>query len=117
MLEALAHWDRVFAVLEDDDHEKLQRFGLGRVVLAEARIVGGPKVHAIGSVVSPEPNGSAQSALPEGLSDAEIDGRIAERIAARARRDFAASDKIRDELLQAGVILEDTKAGTRWKRK
>jgi cysteinyl-tRNA synthetase len=55
--------------------------------------------------------------LVASLNDDEVEDRIAERNAARARRDFAASDKIRDELLQAGVILEDTKAGTRWKRK
>jgi cysteinyl-tRNA synthetase len=35
----------------------------------------------------------------------------------RRRRDFAASDKIRDELLARGIILEDSAAGTRWKRK
>jgi cysteinyl-tRNA synthetase len=51
------------------------------------------------------------------LSGQEIERRIAERDSARLRRDFAAADKIRAELLTAGVILEDTKAGTRWKRK
>jgi cysteinyl-tRNA synthetase len=53
-----------------------------------------------------------------GLSDAEIEARIAERQAARKRRDFAASDRIRDELAQAGIILEDSRdGGVRWKRK
>jgi len=47
----------------------------------------------------------------------EIEQLIADRQAARRRRDFAASDKIRDELLARGIILEDSAAGTRWKRK
>ena len=47
----------------------------------------------------------------------EIEQLIADRQAARRRRDFAASDKIRDELLTRGIILEDSAAGTRWKRK
>jgi cysteinyl-tRNA synthetase len=48
---------------------------------------------------------------------AEIDRRIEERNAARRRRDFSAADRIRDELAVQGIILEDSAAGTRWKRK
>jgi cysteinyl-tRNA synthetase len=51
------------------------------------------------------------------LSDEAVEERIAKRNEARRRGDFASADKIRDELQTAGVILEDTKAGTRWKRK
>ncbi len=52
-----------------------------------------------------------------GLSDAEIENLIAERNKARKTRDFKRSDEIRKRLADAGVILEDTKDGTRWKRK
>jgi cysteinyl-tRNA synthetase len=51
------------------------------------------------------------------LSDAEIDSRIAERAAAKKARNFALADQIRDQLLEQGIILEDTKSGVRWKRK
>ncbi len=47
----------------------------------------------------------------------EIDALIAERQAARRRRDFAAADAIRDGLAERGVLLEDGPSGTRWKRK
>ncbi len=53
-----------------------------------------------------------------GLSDAEIEERVAARQQARRQRDFAASDRIRQELAERGIILEDLKDGTvRWKRK
>jgi cysteinyl-tRNA synthetase len=57
------------------------------------------------------------TAHEDALTDAAIDGLIAERNAARKARDFARADQIRAELLEKGVILEDTKDGVRWKRK
>ena len=48
--------------------------------------------------------------------DAEIQALIDERDAARAAKDFGASDRIRDELKQRGVEIIDTPQGTRWKR-
>ena len=49
------------------------------------------------------------------LSPDEIQRAIDERLAARKARDFARADRIRQELAAQGVILEDTKDGTRWK--
>ncbi len=51
-----------------------------------------------------------------GLSDAAIDALIAERTAAKKSRNFARADEIRAELAAAGIVLEDTKDGVRWKR-
>ncbi|MBV8820506.1 MAG: cysteine--tRNA ligase, partial [Acidobacteriaceae bacterium] len=52
-----------------------------------------------------------------GLSDAQIDEKIQARTQAKKSKDFALADQIRAELTEAGVILEDTKDGVRWKRK
>ena len=84
--EFLASFDKVFAIVEDNDAEKLKNLG-----------------YETGS---------------DDASDAEIEKLVAERQTARQRRDFAASDRIRKELLERGIILEDTKDGNvRWKRK
>jgi cysteinyl-tRNA synthetase len=48
--------------------------------------------------------------------DADVEALIAEREAARERRDFARADEIRQQLLAMGIQLDDTKDGTRWKR-
>ncbi len=51
------------------------------------------------------------------ITDAEVDALIAERAQARKSRNFTRSDEIRQELLDQGIILEDTRDGVRWKRK
>ena len=54
-----------------------------------------------------------QTALPA----EEIDRLVGARQDARKRRDFAEGDRIRQQLLEAGIVLEDSAVGTRWKRK
>ena len=53
----------------------------------------------------------------EAPAPADLKRRIVERNAAKKARDFARSDAIRKELADAGIVVEDTKDGTRWKRK
>jgi cysteinyl-tRNA synthetase len=49
-----------------------------------------------------------------GVSEAQIDRLISARSAARARKDFKESDRIRDELAAMGVVIKDSKEGTTW---
>ena len=67
------------------------------------------------------PAGAAEtSPAGEGAEDAKVRAWVMERLAARAdargRREFAAADAIREELRSAGVTIEDTPAGVRWRK-
>jgi cysteinyl-tRNA synthetase len=57
-----------------------------------------------------------QGASADGLSDADIDAMIVARNDARKSKDFAEADRIRDDLAEQGVILEDKPEGTIWRR-
>jgi cysteinyl-tRNA synthetase len=86
VLEVMEKFDAIFAVLRDDDTEKLQALGASQASAS--------------------------------ITDAEVEALVAERQASRKRRDFAASDRLRDQLAERGIILEDSRdGGVRWKRK
>ena len=102
LLAALEKFDEVFGVLKDDDQPKM------KAVLDWARTVGREKE------ASPE---LLEIAGPAQLSDEQINQKIAEMEAARKSRNFKVSDALRGELTTAGIIVENTKDGVRWKRK
>jgi cysteinyl-tRNA synthetase len=84
--------------------------GKGDVAIAKAAFDGFDRVLGVVSLRQ------AEDAKPPVPMD-EIQQAIEDRHAARRRRDFAAADRIRQDLAARGVLLEDNAAGTRWKRK
>ena len=102
LLAVLAKFDEVFAVLDDDDGPKMKR------VFEWATAEGREKD------ISDELREAVQSGQ---LSDADIEKKIAEMKTARATRDYKGSDEIRAVLTAAGIIIEQTKDGVRWRRK
>ena len=58
-----------------------------------------------------------ETVAKNGMDDTTIDGLIMARKQARADRDFAKADAIRDQLTKADIILEDTIDGTTWRRR
>ena len=101
-LDTLQKFDDIFAVLKDDDAPKM------KAVLEWAQASGREKE------ITPELLAAVGA---QGPSDAEIEKKIAEMNAARKARDFKRSDDIRQELIAAGILVEQTKDGVRWRRK
>ncbi len=101
LLATLERFDAIFAVLKDDDQPKM------KTVLEWARASGRVDI----SPQLEEIAGSAQ------LSDEQVNQKIAEMEAARKARNFKSSDALRGELSAAGIIVENTKDGVRWRRK
>jgi cysteinyl-tRNA synthetase len=85
--------------------------GLLTVPLEEWARLGKPASPGLPAATSPGAN------APGGLDDAQVEARIAARAAARKARNWAESDRIRDELAAAGVLLEDKPGGaSTWRR-
>ena len=102
LLVALEKFDEIFGVLKDDDQPKM------KLILDWARAEGREKE------ISPELLEIAGSAQ---LGDEQVNQKLAEMEAARKARNFKASDALRAELTAAGIIVENTKEGVRWRRK
>src|SRR5579871_367997 len=100
--QALRQFDEIFAVLRDDDPPHMRR------ILDWAKSEGKLEQAAKELV---------EAAGANGLPDEQVETLIAEHERARKARDFAKSDAIRTQLSQAGIVVENTKQGVRWKRK
>lgn len=103
-LDVLERWDQIFAALEDAGVEARHHPSDEQDITAYAPERQPAEAHH-------GENGSSLS-----YTDEEIEQQIRVRENARRQGKYADSDRIRAELLKSGVILEDTKAGTRWKR-
>ena len=102
LLGAVDRFDEIFAVLADDDTPKVK--AIVEWAKAEGR----------------EKDISAEALALAGfgqLSDADIEKKVAEMEAARKARNFKVSDALRAELVAAGILIENTKDGVRWRRK
>jgi cysteinyl-tRNA synthetase len=102
LLDALGKFDEIFAVLNDDDGPKMKQ-------VFDWAVKGGREKN-----ISNELREAVESCQ---LSDADIEKKIAEMEAARRSRNFKVSDALRAELTAAGIIIENTKDGVRWRRK
>jgi cysteinyl-tRNA synthetase len=96
LMAALEQFDEIFGVLKDDDAAKMTK---------------------IAEWGQSEGKGGAAALVANTISDEDADRLVAERTAAKKARDFARADAIRSQLSEAGIIVEDTKDGIRWKRK
>jgi cysteinyl-tRNA synthetase len=102
LLAALTKFDEIFAVLEDTDGEKMK--AVFDWAVAEGR--------------EEDVTAELREAVQSGeFSDAGIEEKIAAMKAARAARDFKASDTLRAELADKGILVDITKDGIRWRRK
>ena len=102
LLAALTKFDDIFAVLTDDDGPKMKQ-------VLDWAVKEGRE-----NDISEELREAVQSGH---LSDADIEKKIAAMKDARTARDFKTSDAIRAELADAGILVEITKDGIRWRRK
>ncbi len=84
--------------------------------LADAGKVLADDVPLIRSVIRKMDQIFGVASFPEDSISEEIERWIEKRNEARRRKDFKASDEIRDMLKKRGILLEDTPAGTRWKK-
>lgn len=102
LLAVLEQFDEIFSVLKDDDAVKM------KAIADWAKIAGREKE------ISPA---LLEIARSNRLSDDEINNKLAEMKSARDARNFKLSDAIRAELVAAGILVENTKDGVRWRRK
>ena len=102
LLGAIDKFDEIFAVVADDDAAKVKS------IIEWAKAEGREKDITDKALALA---GSGQ------LSDADIEKKIAEMESARKARNFKVSDALRAELISAGILIENTKEGVRWRRK
>jgi cysteinyl-tRNA synthetase len=116
-----AHAERFKAALDDDfgsPEAMAVLFDLASAVnRGEAGLAG--QLKGLGGVLGllqRDPQVFLQAAPAGGLSNEEIDEKVGARTTAKKAKNFAESDRLRDELKAAGIVLEDGPQGTTWRR-
>ncbi|MDQ1302163.1 MAG: cysteinyl-tRNA synthetase [Pseudomonadota bacterium] len=84
-----------------------ERAALAACLRASAALLG---------LLGADPDAWFMTETSDGLSAEQVETLLAERRAARTSRDFKRADQIRDQLLEAGILIEDSAEGTRWRR-
>ena len=115
---------RRFKAAMDDDFNTPEAmavlFDLANEVNRTNSLLLAAQLKALGGVLGllqRDPQAFLQGAASEGgLDDTAIAAQIEARIAAKKAKNFAEADRIRKELLDAGIVLEDSAAGTTWRR-
>jgi cysteinyl-tRNA synthetase len=102
LLAAVDKFDEIFAVVADEDIPKMKNIAEWAKANGREKDISKELLDIVGAGQ---------------LSDTDIDRKVTEMEQARKSRNFASSDAIRAELNAAGIIVETTKDGTRWRRK
>jgi len=117
------HAQRFKAAMDDDfntPEAMAVLFDLANEVNKSATLEQASQLRALGGVLGLLQRDAKEflqgSVLSDGLNEAQIDEQIAARTAAKLSRNFAESDRIRKVLLEGGIVLEDSAAGTTWRR-
>jgi cysteinyl-tRNA synthetase len=106
----------------DDDLNLPQGIGVvfelireANAALDEMKVGAGGRAALLGLLEEVDSHLDVMGGAEPGLAD-EVERLIAEREAARAAKDFARADRIREELKERGIALEDSRDGVRWRR-
>jgi len=118
-----AHAVRFAEAMNDDFNTPLavaELFDLATEVNKSKSVMAARQLKALGGVLGllqRSPTEFLQAGSSTGLSEAQIEAAIAERIAAKQAKDFSTADRLRKELADSGIVLEDKPGGvTVWRR-